>query len=457
MTAALAVQGIAKAFGPTVALAGVELDVRPGTLHALLGENGAGKSTLMHVVYGLIRPEAGTMALVGAPYHPRNPGEARRHGVGMVHQHFTTVGALTVWENIALAAEWPLAGARERASAMLAERGVALALDRRAAELSVGLRQQLELQKALAARPRLLLLDEPTGVLTPPEVEDLFRSVRAFTGAGGSVILITHKLDEALTHADAITVLRRGRVTLDWSSSGMPARPGRPELLLAMLGRARETASRPTTMRPAGAVVATAGGLSVREGEVVGIAGVEGNGQRELLRAFGASAFIPEDRTTEGLIGDFTLTENLALDPVAAPPSRRRWAMDWPALRRRMGALITERGITAAGPEAPASSLSGGNQQKVVVARALEGGRPLIVAENPARGLDVGAAEEVFIRLRAAAAGGAAVLFHSTDLDEVVTWADRIVVMAGGELRFPLAGADRSQIGALMVAAGADR
>ena len=192
--------------------------------------------------------------------------------------------------------------------------------------------------------------------------------------------------------------------------------------------------------------MARVGDLEIRAGEIIGIAGVEGNGQRELLRSIPTTAFIPEDRTTEGLIPDFSLTENLALVPRVAG----RW-VPWSLRRERMTALIAAYGIKAPGPDVPASSLSGGNQQKVVVARALEGGPGLIVAENPARGLDVGAAREVFERLRAAAAAGAAVIFHSTDLDEVTTWADRIVVMSGGRLIFPPDGADRNTIGALMV------
>lgn len=445
MSALLTLRGIRKSFGPTVALAGVDLGLQPGTLHALLGENGAGKSTLMQIVYGLRRAEAGTMNLQGMTYRPRDPRDARRAGLGMVHQHFTTVGPLRVWENIALAAGWPIAQGRARALAFLAERQVGLEVDRRAEELSVGLRQQLELQKALAARPSLLLLDEPTGVLTPPEVAELFRVVGEFTAGGGTVVLITHKLDEALEHADAITVLRSGQVTLDWS--GTRIRPARTDLLHAMLGRDSEFPPRPGRSLEQGEVVATAGGLTIHAGEMVGIAGVEGNGQRELLRGFEARAFVPEDRTTEGLIGEFTLTENLVLRPASG------WRVDWSAEEERMRQLIKERNIVAGGPRALASSLSGGNQQKLVVARALEGTPRLIVAENPARGLDIGAAEVVFLRLRAAAAAGAGVLFYSTDLDEVVAWADRILVMVGGTLRTPPPGADRATIGALMVAA----
>jgi len=446
VTAALALHAIAKRFDATTALAGVDFAVAVGSLHALLGENGAGKSTLMRIAAGLTRADAGSLAIDGVPYAAHDPRDARAHGIAMVHQHFTSVDALTVWENVTLGAGWPLAGARDRVSAFLAAREIRLDVDATAGSLSVGLRQQLEVQKALATGPRILLLDEPTGVLTPPEVAELFVTIRTFTASGGTVVLITHKLDEALTHADAITVLRKGQVTGTWTR---PAMPTKETLLTAMLGAgvAEGGATSPHRGSP-GRVIATRGALVLRAGEVVGVAGVEGNGQRELLRSFGAEAFIPEDRTTEGSIAEFSLTENLALRPAVGGQGTR---MDWPVLRSRMVALIERDRVVAAGPDVAISALSGGNQQKVIVARALEGSPPLIVAENPTRGLDVGAAHETFTRLREAAAAGAAVLFYSTDLDEVMAWADRVVVMNGGELLTPPENADRNAIGALMV------
>jgi len=446
VTPALRLLGIRRSFGATIALGGVDLTLHPGTLHALLGENGAGKSTLMHIVAGLLRADAGTIEIGGRELTPRDAREARRAGVGMVHQHFTSVAALTVWENITLAAGWPISGARARAQQLLAAHGRRLDLDARAGELSVGLRLQLELLKALASGPTILLLDEPTGVLTPPEVAELFRVIGEFTAQGGAALLVTHKLDEAVEHADAITVLRAGAVTLDWGAIEGGARPDRGALITAMLGGTERLPSRSGSVARRGEVVRNLPDLEIRAGEVIGIAGVEGNGQRELLRSIATDAFIPEDRTTEGLILDFSLTENLALAP---RPSGGR--VEWPELRRRMQELIGVFGIKAPGPDVPAGSLSGGNQQKVVVARAMEGRPDLIVAENPARGLDVGAAREVFERLRAAVAAGSAVIFHSTDLDEVTTWADRVVVMSGGRLIFPPEGADRNTIGALMV------
>ena len=433
MSEALRLEGIRKRFGATVALDGVDLVVRPGSVHALLGENGAGKSTLMQVAVGLLRPDAGAVTTAGR--------------LGMVHQHFTSVAALTVWENLALPAGWPMREARERARAQLAARGVALDVDLQAGALSVGLRQQLEIQKALASEPQVLILDEPTGVLTPPEVEDLFRVVKGFTSAGGAVVLITHKLDEAIEHADTITVLRRGQVTARWGINPGSPSPGRPDLIQAMLGTGDPGAGRQLERTTPGEIVAAVRGIELRRGEVVGIAGVEGNGQRELLRSVATQAFIPEDRTTEGLIPEFDLTENLALVP--ADGTR---LIDWSDHRRRTAQAITTFGIKAPGPDARAETLSGGNQQKVVVARALQGAPRIVVAENPARGLDVAAAEEIFTRLRRAAADGAAVIFHSPDLDEVLTWADRVVVMTAGEVLHPPQGADRTTIGTLMVA-----
>ena len=447
MTApALALQGIRKRFGTVVALDGVDLEVLPGTTHALLGENGAGKSTLLGVIAGLIGADAGTMTREGRSYRPRDPRDARSAGIGLVHQHFTTIAELKVWENLALAAGWPLAGARDRAEAHLREHGVAIDVDALVRTLGVGGRQQVELQKALVQHPKLLLLDEPTGVLTPPEVDELFRVVREFTTRGGAVVLITHKLDEAIAHADAGTVLRQGAVTFAW---GQGRSPTSPQLVAAMIGREVGAPPPKSGQGNVGVVVATNGHVDLKSGEMVGVAGVEGNGQREFLRGFDTTAFVPEDRTTEGTIGEFTLAENLALRPdLISGPS---WRIDWRGVEARMSRLIVDFAIKAGDARVPLATLSGGNQQKVVVARALEGAPRLVVAENPARGLDVGAAREIFLRLRAAADAGAAVIFSSTDLDEVMDWSDRIVVLAAGEVRIPPAGADRSAVGALMV------
>lgn len=400
----------------------------------------------------------------------------------MVHQHFTSIAALSVSENIALATAWPVrpAALRGRVAALLKDLGLPLDPDARAGELSVGLRQRLEIAKALAAGPAVLLLDEPTGVLSPAESAELFRSLRAFVAAGGAAVLITHRLDEALEHADAVTVLRQGRVTL---ADAPAAALTRDHLLTAMLGpepvaapqRAPRRADSPVAIAVRGLAVEREGrgglavrdvSLEVRSGEIVVVAAVEGSGQRELLRAIagvvpvkGGSrkvaapvAFIPEDRTTEALIGEFSLVENLALGDRGTP--RRGW-LDWVEIRRRTARLISAFDVKAAGPDASAASLSGGNQQKFVNARALDTRPAVLVAENPTRGLDVRAAAAVHRQLRAAADAGAAVLMHCPDLDEALEVADRIVVLAGGRLREVPAGADRREVGERMLGLGA--
>jgi ABC-type uncharacterized transport system ATPase subunit len=454
MTAALECRGIAKSFGGTVALEGVDLLIERGTLHALLGENGAGKSTALHLVYGLHRPDRGTMLLDGEAYRPASARDAKGRGVGMVHQHFTSVAGLTVWENVALAAGWTVNGALLRAAEHIEKMGLRVDPNAIAGTLSVGDRSRLELAKETASQPTLLLLDEPTGTLDPDDSARLFATLRKFVADGGTAILITHKLDEALAHADAITVLRAGRVTGHWRERSAGRGPTREELIQAMLGQGTTPAPASAPPRTVGPIVAQLRGVELRAGEVVGIAGIEGNGQRELLRGlvFGPDAkgiaFIPEDRTHEGTIPDFSLTENVALQDVATGSAR--W-LDWPGIRERTQGIIDRSRVVASGPDTPISALSGGNQQKVVVGRALAGSPRILVAENPGRGLDVLAADEVFAQLRAAAASGAAVLFHSTDLDEVIEHADRVVVISAGELRIPGRDAGREEIGRLMI------
>jgi len=537
---ALALRGIRKHFGSVQALRGADFTLMPGELHALLGENGAGKTTLMHVAYGLARPDAGTVAIAGAVVSVPSPRAARRLGVGMVHQHFTSVPALSVAENVALAAGWPVhpAALRERVRALAERIGLPLEPDMPAGRLSVGLKQRLEIVKALATDVRVLLLDEPTAVLAPGEAEELLRVVRAFTAQGGSAVLITHKLDEALAAADRVTVLRQGVVVHE----GVVAGETRESLAAAMIGEGARgesvpgedralrfaqgdepakprddddgsarrhdtaTASGHDAVTTSGHGVAATGrgatadieppvpparvlvrleelevprdtgyGIAVRRatlviraGEIVGIAAVEGNGQRELLRAVagrlhplrgrrevaGPVGFIPEDRTTEGLIPALSLTENVVPGSRADDPWIRRGRVDWRVARARTAALLTEYEVVAPGPDVPAATLSGGNQQKVVVARELARQPRVVVAENPTRGLDLRAAAAIHARLRAAAAGGAAVLVYSSDLDEVLALAGRLVVAARGTLIEPPPGATRAQVGELMVTGG---
>ncbi len=488
MTApALELRGIVKRFGPVQALRGADFTLGVGEVHALLGENGAGKSTLMQVAYGLLRPDAGSIVVRGRTVMPRSPRDARRLGIGMVHQHFTSVPALTVAENVALAAGWGVSprALHARVVALTTRIGLPLDPDARADTLPVAAKQRLEIVKALAADATILLLDEPTAVLAPSEADEVIRVIRAFATQGGSAVLITHKLEEALRAADRVTALRGGRVTL----TGAAAEQTPESLAWAMVGsgpqsrggRGRSTATEQPFLvqcemldlsREDGRGIAIRGAsFAIGAGEVVGVAAVEGNGQRELLRAVGGLvrplrgrldvsgpvAFIPEDRTTEGLIGELALTENLVLGLGRAAPWVHSALIDWGAARQRTAAIIGEFGIRTPGPDTPAGVLSGGNQQKVVIARALELLPRVIVAENPTRGLDVLAAADVWDRLAAAAAAGAAVLVHATDLDELLDRVDRTLVVAQGTVTLAPDGAGKAEIGTMMLRAGRGR
>ena len=485
MTPVLELAGIDKRFGSVHALRGVDFVLAPGEVHALLGENGAGKSTLMHVAYGLVRPDSGEIRVDGVTRRITTPRVARAVGIGMVHQHFTSVPALTVAENVALSAGWPAVPheMRER-TRLLSERiGLPLDPDQRAGRLSVSLKQRLEIVKALAGDARMLLLDEPTGVLAPPEAELLLKRVRSFTSEGGSAVLITHKLDEALLTADRVTVLRQGAVTFAGPVAGQTVEslayamiggdPGVP-----LTGRAAARTSQPRTSRESirlddlevsresgYGIALRRGSLSVRAGEIVGVAAVEGNGQRELLRAVAGRiaplrgklqvaqpvGFIPEDRTSEGLIPALSLTENVVLGLGSEGPWIHGGLIAWREAAARTAELIRDFEILAPGPGTHASALSGGNQQKLVVARELSRSPAVIVAENPTRGLDISAAAAIHARLRSAAAAGAGVLFYSTDLDEVLHLADRVIVLTRGSISEAPPGASRSEIGAMML------
>ena len=479
---AVRMSGIAKRFGPVEALRGADFSLAPGEIHALLGENGAGKSTLMHILFGLKRADAGTVEVFGRPLPPGAPRAAIAAGIGMVHQHFSQVPRLTVAENVWLGRP----GFRydgERAADMVRAvgRDTGLVLDPAATaeQLSAGLRQRLEIVKALSWSTRVLILDEPTASLTPAEVDELFEALRRLVRRGLSIVMITHKLREIAAIATRVTVLRRGLVVM----SGPAADVGAEDLARAMIGEGgvpaqpAAEASRPREASPVltvrGLTVPGAGGqpavddvsFDVLPGEIVAIAAVEGNGQRELMRAVaglerfegeigiggpGAVGFIPEDRQHEGLILEMSLAENMAL---GAPGGFR---LDRARLERDTADAIAAFGISAAGPSQPAGSLSGGNQQRVVLARVL-GQRPaLLVAENPARGLDVRAAADVHMRLRRAARDhGLGVLYYSTDLDEVLAIGDRIGVMHGGKWRWVDEPGARERVGALMLGTGA--
>jgi ABC-type uncharacterized transport system ATPase subunit len=475
-------RGIVKRFGSVQALRGADFVVVPGRVHALLGENGAGKSTLMHVAYGMVAADAGEIHVDGVLVAIRSPRDARALGIGMVHQHFTSVPALSVRENVLLA------GGRleaHRGNGVLGQLWRGLDPDALVESLSVAEKQRLEIVKALAAGARVLLLDEPTAVLAPAEVDELLAAIRLFAAHGGAVVLITHKLDEVLAVAEEVTVLRHGRVTLQGPIEGQ----SEASLAEAMIGQAVMPAS-PASVNappPAGARVVVEldeasvaplegrgpglrqASLALRAGELVGVAAVEGNGHRELLLALAGLlpltagtrrveepvVLVPEDRTTEGLIPGFTLTENMVLG-LEGSWRRGPW-VDWGSARQRTAALLPEFDVRAPSADALAGMLSGGNQQKLILARALEASPGVLVVENPTRGLDVLASAAVHRRIREAAARGVAVLVYSSDLDEVLDLSQRLLVVARGQVTGMPATAGRDEVGAAMLGVTAER
>ncbi len=479
---AVRMQGIVKTFGAVSALSGVDFDVISGEVHALLGENGAGKSTLMAVLFGLVRQDSGSVEVFGRALADHSPREALDAGVGLVQQHFSLVPRMSVAEHVALGRpglRFDFRRARDLVRETTRSSGLALDPDALAADLSAGLRQRLEIVKTLARDVRVLVLDEPTALLAPAEAADLFTALRRLAARGIAVVLITHKLKEVADYADRVTVLRRGAVilrgrTADFTSSalseavvgaGSEAAGIEPALsLLSTALRAPAVSVRGLTVRSRSAALVHEVSFEVAAGEIVGVAAVEGNGQRELLRAVAGlipfegvvalppgttAAFLPEDRQAEGLVLDFDITMNLALG------TARGFWLDRRRLEHRAAQAIDEYAIRTGGASRPVRELSGGNQQKVVVARALSARHPLIVAENPTRGLDVGSSEEVRSRLRRAAREeGSGILLHSSDLDEILAVSDRIAVMSGGHWRWVSeAERTRERVGALMLGA----
>jgi ABC-type uncharacterized transport system ATPase subunit len=494
----LRLSGITKSFGDVVANDHIDLVAEGGEIHALLGENGAGKTTLMNVLDGLYQPDEGEVRLDDRPVHFANPGEAIRAGIGMVHQNFMLIPVFTVAENVMLGFErtgrfgfLDRSGAREEIRELSRRFGLEVDPDAPVGELSVGQQQRVEIVKVLARDAQVLILDEPTAVLTPQETEELFTVMRSLRESGRTILFITHKLKEVLAIADRITVMRLGKVI----GTTRPSQTSEQELAAMMVGRGVELVVAKGPPRPGevvlevrdltvidepGRVAVEDVSFEVRAGEILAVAGVQGNGQTELAEAItglasgvrgsvricgrdltGAPpkkvlragvANIPEDRLRDGLVGDFNIAENLILDVYDERPFSRGGALDWEAINRAAGERVREFDIRAASIQYPAKMLSGGNQQKVIVARELSRRIRLIVASQPTRGLDVGSMAYVHGRLVAARDAGAGVLLISAELDEVLALADRLVVMYRGKLVGPYGAGElnREQIGLLM-------
>ena len=480
----LELRGITKRFGNVLANDGVTLAVAPGTIHAIVGENGAGKSTAMKIAYGFYTPDSGEILVEGVPRRLHSPHDAIALGIGMVHQHFMLVEPMTVVENIVLGIEpgspWrlDLPGASARIRALSQQLGLAIDPLARIESLAVGEQQRVELLKALYREARLLILDEPTAVLSPQAVGELFAILRQMREQGKTMVIVTHKLSEVLALSDEVTVMRDGRVV----GHRKTAETSAAELARLMVGREVLLRVEKPAARPA-APVLTVHALSlvdaagtrrldgvtfeVRAGEIVGIAGIEGNGQTELIEAlaglaeeakvdgavslggvdvlrkpvrrrrrFGIS-HVPEDRHRRGLLLDFDLAENCILGAEDRPPlavgPARCW-IDREAVRRRGERIVAEYDVRPPDLRLPARALSGGNQQKLVLGRELADGPRLLLVAQPTRGVDIGGIEFIHRRLVEMRDKGCAILLVSSELEEVTALADRLLVMRGGRI-----------------------
>ncbi|RKQ85197.1 simple sugar transport system ATP-binding protein [Mycolicibacterium mucogenicum 261Sha1.1M5] len=492
----LELRGITKRFGSFTANDRISIEVRPGEIHALLGENGAGKSTLMNVLYGLYQPDEGEIVVDGAVQHFKGPGDAMAAGIGMVHQHFMLVPVFTVAENVMLGHEsTKFAGALDLASARAHVREVAdrfgfeVDPDAVVEDLPVGVQQRVEIIKALSRDAKVLVFDEPTAVLTPQETDELMQIMRQLRSEGTAIVFITHKLREVREVADRITVIRHGKVVAEASPESSTN-----ELASLMVGRAVELTVQKnapkvgdgglrltdvTIADSTGHIVVDRVNLEVRPGEILAIAGVQGNGQTELTESLvglqqltsgeitlnGTSlvgkpvkqiiddgvGFVPEDRIEDGLVGTFPVAENLMLNRTSDPEFVKAGTVRRGVLTDFAEAKIAEYDIRTQGPDALAGSLSGGNQQKVVIARELSRPLNLLVASQPTRGVDVGSIEFIHTRIVEARDAGVPVVLVSTELDEVSALADRIAVMYKGTIIGIVPGnASRETLGLMM-------
>lgn len=487
-------RGIVKHFPGVIANNGIDFELLPGEIHALLGENGAGKTTLMNVLYGLYSPEAGEIYLNGQPVSFASPREAIARGLGMVHQHFMLVNPISVADNIILGQRSPREpllenprAVQRRLRALSEQYGLAIDPAAEVWKLSVGEQQRVEILKTLYRGAQVLILDEPTAVLTPQEVDDLLLILRRLSAEGKSIVFISHKLDEVLAASDRITVLRDGRVVDTTPAAGVD----KQSLARMMVGRdvlltAVKSPARPGEVRLAvtGLKADSDRGLpalcgvdfEVRAGEILGIAGVAGNGQSELeeviagLRpatagrvtmcgrpvAYGASpdrlAHIPSDRYRMGLLPDFSVAENLFLQRIGRPPFTQRGVLNWEAIRQQARELAAAYDVRVPSVDTPAGALSGGNAQKMILARELSRDPQVLLAAQPTRGLDVSAIEYVHRCLIAQRDAGVAIVLISTELDEILSLSDRIAVMYEGRIVgfVPAGERDLEELGLMM-------
>lgn len=495
----LETKGITKRFGHLLANNDISIHIRKGEIIAILGENGAGKSTLMNILFGLYKPTSGSILLDGKPVSFSSPREAIAMGLGMVHQHFMLVPTLTVTQNIVLGSEPVRFGhvlyrqARREVIELSQRYGLEVNPDAYIEDLPVGIQQRVEILKALYRKARILILDEPTAVLTPSEVEDLFTVLRNLATDGTSIIIITHKLEEAKAISERAYVLRRGNLVAECSTHEVSAR----DLANFMVGRdvvleieQHESPARPEPIFRLEALSARSSrgltalkeiSLEVGRGEILGIAGVEGNGQKELCevisglitplsgkilfkgmdvtrwtvrqRMDAGMGYVPPDRRGSGLVLPFSVEENLALGSSDRPPLCRHGLLNYSALRSQAILLMDRFDIRATGPDVAVQTLSGGNQQKVILAREFSRNPDFLLIAQPTRGLDVGAIEYVYNRILDLKQRGTAIILISMELDELFALSDRIAVLHGGEIVFesPASMTSQRQIGGYMI------